>query len=63
VTLVSLLMLVLIAVLAWWLITKFITAQPLQTIILGIVGVILLLVLLQGVGVLGNAEGWRLHLR
>lgn len=62
-TIVSLLVLVLIAILAWWLITKFITAQPFQMIVLAIVGIILLIVLLQGVGVLGGTEGWRLHLK
>jgi hypothetical protein len=61
-TLVALLMLVLIAVIAWWLITKFITAQPAQNIVLAVVGIILLIVLLQGVGVLGG-DTWHLRVR
>jgi len=61
-TLVALLMLVLVAVLAWWLITTFIPAGTPRSVVLAIVGVILLLVLLQGVGVLGG-ESWRLQVK
>jgi hypothetical protein len=61
-TLVALLMLTLVAVLAWWLINSFVPAGMPRTVVLAIVGVILLLVLLQGVGVLGG-ESWRLRVR
>lgn len=55
--LIDIIILVLLAVLAYWAITKFIVIEPLKTIFLVVVGVIIIFALLRIFGIdLGGSE-------
>jgi len=62
-TVIGLLLFLLVAVIAYFIITRFITDPGAQKIALIVVGVLLLVVLLGSVLVLGGGESLRLRIR